>query len=62
VEDIILVFPPKITTLYTGIIPTIGTLAMRGGYFRGAKIYIKNSNPLPLEILSIMGALDTNEK
>jgi hypothetical protein len=61
-DDINLAFTPTITTLYTGIIPTIGTLAMRGGYFRGAKIYIKNSNPLPLEILSIMGALDTNEK
>ena len=53
---------PSVNTLYTGIIPPQGGgIAMRGGYDRGAQIYIKNSNPLPIELLSIMGELNTNE-
>lgn len=58
-----LAFTPTVTSLYTGILPPQGGgIAMRGGYTRGAQIYIKNSSPLPMEILSIMGSLDTEEK
>lgn len=56
-------FVPTVTTLYTGYLPTAeGGLAMRGGYKRGAQIYIKNSNPLPIELLQIVGTLDTKDK
>lgn len=62
-DDINVSFTPSVTTLYTGILPPQGGgIGMRGGYARGAQIYIKNSNPLPLEILSIMGSLSTEEK
>ena len=62
-DDVVLAITPTVTTLYTGILPPQGGgIAMRGGYKRGAQVYIKNSNPLPLELLSIMGELDTNEK
>ena len=62
-DSVNLAFTPTTTSLYTGVIPPqAGGLAMRGGYSRGAQIYIKNSNPLPLELLSIMGALETYEK
>ncbi len=62
-DDINMAFTPTVTSLYTGILPPqAGGIAMRGGYKRGAQVYFKNSNPLPMEILSIMGALDTNEK
>ena len=62
-DDINMSFTPSVTTLYTGILPPQGGgVAMRGGYARGAQIYIKNSNPLPMEILSIMGELDTQDK
>lgn len=62
-DDVNAAFTPTVTTLYTGILPPQGgAIGMRGGYFRGAQVYIKNSNPLPIEILSIMGALDTNDK
>jgi hypothetical protein len=58
-DDVNVAITPSVTTLYTGI---IGGLTMRGGYTKGAQVYIKNSNPLPIEILSIMSSLDTNEK
>ena len=62
-DDINMAFTPTVTTLYTGILPPQGGgITMRGGYTRGAKLYLKNSNPLPMEILSIMGSLDTAEK
>lgn len=62
-DDINVSFTPTVTTLYTGILPPQGGgVSMRGGYKRGAQIYVKNSNPLPIEILSIMGALDTEDK
>ena len=62
-DDINLAFTPTVTSLYTGILPPQGGgITMRGGYKRGAQVYIKNSNPLPMEILSIMMTLDTNEK
>ena len=61
-DDVNLSITPTVTTLYTGILPPQGGgIAMRGGYKRGAQIYIKNSNPLPIELLSIMASLDTNE-
>ena len=62
-DDVNLVVTPTVTTLYTGIIPPQGGgVTMRGGYKRGAQVYIKNSNPLPIEILSIMGSLSTEDK
>jgi len=62
-DDVNLAFTPTVTTLYTGILPPqAGGISMRGGYARGAQIYIKNSNPLPIEILNIIGSLDTEEK
>lgn len=54
-----LAITPSVTTLYTG---TIKNIAFRGGYHVGAQIYLKNSNPLPIEILSIISTLDTNDK
>lgn len=62
-DDANLAFTPTVTSLFTGIIPPqSGGISMRGGYFRGAQIYIKNSNPLPIELLNVMGTLDTYEK
>lgn len=55
-------FTPSSTSLYTGVLPPQGGgIAMRGGYQRGATIYLRNSEPLPLEVLSIMGSLETTE-
>ena len=50
---------PSVTTLFTGI---IANLSFRGDYTRGIQIYIKNSSPLPIEILSIMPTLSTFDK
>jgi hypothetical protein len=62
-DNVIQAFTPTVTTLYTGVIPSgEGGLAMRGGHNRDASIYIKNSNPLPIELLNIMGTLDSYEK
>ena len=62
-DDVNLAITPTVTTLYTGILPPQGgAISMRGGYKRGAQVYIKNSQPLPLEILNIIGSLDTYEK
>jgi len=62
-DDIVLAITPTVTTLFTGVLPAQGGgIAMRGGYKRGAQVYIKNSNPLPIELLSIIGALETQEK
>lgn len=62
-DNVNLSFTPTVTTLYTGVLPPQGGgIAMRGGYKRGAQVYIKNSNPLPIELLSIIGTLDTEEK
>ncbi len=46
-------------TLTTGI---IGNIPFRGGYQRGTQIYIKNRNPLPIELLSIVATVDSQEK
>ena len=62
-DNVNVAFTPSVTTLYTGILPPKGGgIGMRGGYVRGAQIYIKNSNPLPIELLSMVGTLDTQEK
>ena len=61
-DDIQLAITPTVTTLYTGILPPQGgTIAMRGGYQRGAQVYIKNTQPLPIEILNIIGNLESYE-
>lgn len=40
----------------------IGNIPFRGGYQRGTQIYIKNSKPLPVELLNIIACIDTQEK
>jgi hypothetical protein len=45
--------------LFTGIIPNI---SFRDNYQYGSQIYIKNSDPLPMEILSIIATVTTNDK
>ncbi len=61
-DDIQLAVTPTVTSLYTGILPPQGgTIAMRGGYQRGAQVYIKNTQPLPIEILNIVGNLESYE-
>lgn len=62
-DDVNLAFTPTVTTLYTGFLPPeTGGIAMRGGMVRGAKIYLINSNPLPMEILQIIGTMETYDK
>lgn len=41
---------------------TFGNYPFRGGYQRGTPIYIKSSNPLPIELLNIIATIDTQEK
>jgi hypothetical protein len=50
---------PSVSTLYTGVLAPLG---FRGGYARGAQVYIKNSNPLPIELLNVIGTLETYDK
>ncbi len=45
--------------LFTGIIPNI---SFRDDYQYGSQVYIKNEEPLPMEILSIMMTLETYDK
>uniref|UniRef100_A0A6M3IYH1 Putative tail tubular protein n=1 Tax=viral metagenome TaxID=1070528 RepID=A0A6M3IYH1_9ZZZZ len=45
--------------LFTGIIPNI---SFRDNYRYGSQVYIKNSDPLPMEILSIIATLTTYDK
>ena len=45
--------------LYTGVIPN---LTFRNDYKYGSQVQIHNEDPLPVEILSIVTSLDTNEK
>jgi hypothetical protein len=45
--------------LYTGIIPNID---FNDDYRYGAQVMIVNEEPLPVEILSIMSSVDTNDK
>jgi len=44
--------------LYTGTIPN---LSFNGDYEYGAQVYIENSDPLPIELLSIVTTLDTSD-
>jgi len=46
-------------TLYTGIISNIN---FRDDYRYGSQIIIENSDPLPIEILSVMPTVNTNDK
>lgn len=45
-------------TLYTG---TISNVSFRDDYRVGSKVMIRNNDPLPIELLSIITTLDTNE-
>jgi hypothetical protein len=45
--------------LYTGTIPNI---SFRDDYKYGSQVYIKNSDPLPIELLALITTIDTNEK
>lgn len=45
--------------LYSGTIPNI---SFRDDYQYGSQVYIKNSDPLPLELLSLITTLDTIDK
>jgi len=45
--------------LYTGIIPNIN---FKDDYRYGSQIYILNDEPFPIEILSVMAMLDTQDK
>lgn len=45
--------------LFTGTIPN---LSFNGDYEYGAQVVIQNTDPLPIELLSIVTTLDTNEK
>jgi hypothetical protein len=45
--------------LYTGVIPNI---PFRDDYRYGSRVYIQNSDPLPIELLSLMISVDTNDK
>jgi hypothetical protein len=45
--------------LFTGTIPNI---SFRDNYRYGSQVYIKNSDPLPLEILNIIATLTTYDK
>lgn len=47
------------STLFTGVKPNI---SFGDDYRRGSQILIQNSDPLPIEILSIMAELDTHER
>jgi hypothetical protein len=45
--------------LYSGIIPN---LSFQDDYQYGSRVYIKNSDPLPLELLNIIPTIDTQDK
>ena len=45
--------------LYTGTIPNI---SFRDDYRYGSQVLIENSDPLPIELLSIITTIDTNDK
>jgi hypothetical protein len=45
--------------LYTGVIPNI---SFRNDYKYGSQVIIENSDPLPIELLSIITTLDTQDK
>jgi len=45
--------------LYTGTIPNI---SFRDDYKYGSQVLIRNDEPLPIELLSLMTSIDTNDK
>lgn len=45
--------------LYTGVIPNI---SFRDDYRYGSQVIIENTEPLPIELLSVMTTIDTNDK
>ena len=45
--------------LYTGVIPNI---SFYGDYAYGAQVYLKNEDPLPIELLSIITKMETFDK
>jgi hypothetical protein len=45
--------------LYTGMIPNI---TLSDDYRYGSQVMIRNEDPLPIEILSIVSELETSEK
>ena len=45
--------------LYTGVIPNI---TFRDDYRYGSQILVQNSDPLPIELLSIISTIDTNDR
>jgi hypothetical protein len=45
--------------LYSGVIPNI---SFQDDYQYGSRVYIKNSDPLPIELLSIITTVDTIDK
>lgn len=45
--------------LFTGIIPNI---SFRDNYQYGSQVYIKNEDPLPMEILNIIATITTSDK
>lgn len=45
--------------LYTGVIPNI---TFNDDYRYGSQVYILNEDPLPIELLSVMMSIDTNDK
>lgn len=49
----------KAESLYTGIIPNI---SFQDGYRYGSQVLIYNDAPLPIELLSLITTIDTNDK
>lgn len=45
--------------LYTGVIPNI---SFRDDYTYGSQLWLQNEDPLPVELLSVITTIDTNEK
>jgi hypothetical protein len=45
--------------LYTGTIPNV---TFRDDYRYGSQVIIQNSDPLPIELLSVITSIDTNDK
>ena len=50
---------PVSTSLYSGVLSNI---YFKSGYQVGAQVYVENTDPLPVEILSILRTTNTNDK
>jgi len=46
-------------SLYTGVIANIN---FRDDWTYGAQVYLQNQDPLPMEVLSIISTVTTNDK